>query len=39
MREEFWWQNLKKTDHYEEADSDGGKTLNWIFKKEWSEVN
>ena len=33
MYTEFWWGNLRESDHWGDPGVDGMKILRWIFKK------
>jgi len=34
----FWWDNLRKRDHFEDLDVDGKLIFEWIFRKWDGEV-
>jgi hypothetical protein len=33
MHIEFWWENQRKRDHYEDLDVDGRMILRWILER------
>lgn len=38
MSREFWWENLKQTDHLQDLDLDVRIILRWILGKWWDSM-
>jgi hypothetical protein len=38
VHREFWWENLRQTDHLKNLGVDGCIILKWIFKKNYEDL-